>query len=316
MTEPTYDIRFGDCVPGMAELPADSINLCVTSIPFADLFQYSAKNEDIGNCAAGVDLRETEFAIHTRFMIEQLLRVLEPGAVAAIHIQQLRATKVQHGFMGRRDFRGATVDLFCAGGFDWTGEFVIPKDPQRIAQTQKLHSLQFRMARTDARVLAPAINDYVMLFRKPGEGGTPVPALYDRDRNPDGWITAEDWIRDAHGTWSGVWDDIHEIDILDGFKSAREEDDEKHVCPLQLTVIRRLIQLYSNPGGTVLDPFMGIGSTAFVAIEQGRNAVGFELKESYYQQAIRNSEKALERRRQRLAPLPLFAGLLGEKAAV
>jgi len=302
MSDPTFTIHYADCVTGMAEhLPDDSVNLCVTSIPFGSLFTYSGKTEDIGNNIDGIDMRSGQFGLHMRFFIDQLFRVLEPGCVACIHIQQLIATNVQHGYMGRRDFRGAVVDLFCAGGFDWTGEFVIPKNPQVIAQRLKLHSLLFVTGKRDSRKLAPAINDYVMVFRKPGEG-TAVPALRDQETNPHGWVTTDEWIRDAHG----VWTDIRETDTLTGWQSAREEDDEKHVCPLQLEVIRRCVKLYTNPGGTVLDPFMGIGSTAWVAIEQGRNAVGFELKESYHTQAVRNAGKALALR-QAEKTLPLFS---------
>lgn len=304
MSEPTYRIWNQDCITGMAErLDPESVDLCVSSIPFGALFSYSGKTEDIGNNVDGVDMRASQFGLHMRFFIEQLYRVLAPGCIAAIHIQQLLTTKVQHGNMGRRDFRGAVVDLFMAGGFDWTGEFVIPKNPQVIAQRQKLHSLQFASGKRDARALAPAVNDYVMIFRKPGEG-VRVPALYDPQTNPEGWVTTEEWIRDARGLWT----DIRETDTLTGWQEARQEGDEKHVCPLQLEVIRRCVRLYSNPGATVIDPFMGIGSSGFVAIEQGRNAVGFELKESYFEQAVRNCELALRRRKQ-AETLPLFSAI-------
>lgn len=163
---------------------------------------------------------------------------------------------------------------------------MIPKNPQVIAQRQKLHSLLFVTGRRDARQLAPAVNDYVMVFQKPGEA-PPVPALKGDD-NPGGWITTEEWISWAHG----VWTDIRETDVLEGWQAGRDDDDEKHVCPLQLEVIRRCIRLYSNPGELVLDPFMGIGSTAWVALEQGRDCVGFELKESYHRLAVRNVERA------------------------
>lgn len=296
-----------DCVTGMAEsLDAESIDLVVSSIPFADLFTYSSKNEDIGNCSAGVDVRESMFGLHCRFMIEQVFRVLKPGSIAGIHIQQLLTYKVQHGYMGRRDFRGAVVDLFVAGGFEWVGEFVIAKNPQAVAQRQQLHSLQFITGRRDARHLAPYVNDYVMLFRKPGDG-TPVRSMFEPSLNPGGWVTTEEWIRDA----CGVWSDIQETDVLSGWKSAREPDDEAHVCPLQLEVIRRLIRLYSNPGDLVLDPFMGIGSVAFVATEQERDAVGFEIKESYHKQALANV--ALAERRKTEVDLPLLAFLEREQ---
>jgi hypothetical protein len=277
-----------DCIAGMPErLEPGSVDLTVTSIPFADLFMYSGKTNDVGNCAAsGTDFVASEFGLHMRFFCDRLFEASRPGTNAAIHIQQLVATKTEHGFMGRRDFRGDVIELFTRAGFDWKGEFVIPKNPQAIAQRQKLHSLLFVTGRRDARQLAPAINDYVMIFQRPGEA-PPVPALRGDD-NPTGWITTEEWIRDAHG----VWTDIREMDVLEGYRGAREQDDEKHVCPLQLEVIRRLIRLYTNPGELVFDPFMGIGSTAYVAIEQERQAVGFELKESYHRQALANCRRA------------------------
>lgn len=281
-----------DCVGGMYQkLTENSIDLCVTSIPFGALFMYSGKPEDIGNNHDGIDMEATQFGLNLRFFIGQLFRVMKPGCNACIHIQQLLTTKVQHGYMGRRDFRGAVVEQFTKGGFDWKGEFVIPKNPQAAAQRLKLHSLLFETAGKNGRHLAPFMNDYVMIFQKPGES-VPVPCVRHLRRgqmiNPGGWLTSEDWIRDA----SGVWDDIRETDVLEGYRCAREDNDEKHVCPLQLEVIRRLVRLYSNPGETILDPFIGIGSTGYVALEQGRQIVGFEIKESYWRQAVRNIEKA------------------------
>lgn len=286
----TCNIHFGDCIPGMAErLAPESVDLCVSSIPFGALFQYSGKNEDIGNNADGVDMRATEFGLHLRFFIAQLFRVMKPGRNACIHIQQLLTYKNQHGYMGRRDFRGAVVDMFSAGGFHWTGEVAIPKNPQIMAKRLNLHSLMFATGKRDSTDLMPAVNDYVMVFQKPGDNAAPVRALYDRQENPGGWVTTEEWIRWARG----VWDDIRETDVLEGWQGAREEGDEKHVCPLQLEVIRRCVRLYSNPGDVVLDPFMGIGSSAVVALREGRSAVGFELKESYHQHAARNAAKCL-----------------------
>lgn len=277
-----------DCVVGMGNrLKEESVELCVTSIPFGSLFMYSGKTEDIGNNQDGIDMEDGQFGLHLRFFIEQLFRVMKPGCNVCIHIQQLLRYKNQHGYVGKRDFRGAVIEMFCKGGFEWTGEFVIPKNPQAMAQRLNLHSLMFATGKRNARDLAPAVNDYVMIFQKPGESAAPVPALFDAVENPAGWVKTDEWVRDA----SGVWDDIQETDVLDGWKSARDKDDEKHVCPLQLEVIRRLVKLYSNAGETVLDPFMGIGSTAYVALELGRNAIGFELKESYHAQALKNIEK-------------------------
>jgi DNA modification methylase len=213
---------------------------------------------------------------------------MKPGTLFCCHIQQLYTTKVQHGFMGVRDFRGSVITLARNCGFEHQGEVAIPKDPVALVNRSQKHSLQWITGYArNARDLAPAANDFLLIFRKPGEG-KPIQSLYHPEKNPQGWVSLLEWQKIACGTW----DDIHEIDVLDGYKSARESDEERHVCPLQLEVIRRCILLYSAPGETVLDPFMGIGSTAYVALEQGRNAVGFELKESYYEQSLRNIEKA------------------------
>lgn len=290
-----------DCITGMAaRIEEASVDLCVSSIPFGALFQYSGKNEDIGNNQDGTDLRAGQFGLHMRFFVEQLARVMRPGCNVCIHIQQLLRYKNQHGYMGRRDFRGAVIDLFCADDrFQWVGEFAIPKNPQAIAQRLNLHCLMFETGRTNARMLAPAQNDYVLIFRRPGENPVRVKCLYDQMKNPEGWVTQEEWIKWA----SGVWGDIREMDVLEGWQGGREEGDEKHVCPLQLEVIRRCVRLYTNEGELVLDPFMGIGSTAVVAVEQGRRAVGFELKESYHRQAVRNVDRMMDQIKARVNDL-------------
>jgi hypothetical protein len=290
-----------------------------------------------------------------RFVIGELFRVTAPGCNVCIHIQQLLAYKNQHGFSGRRDFRGAVIDLFRGAGFQFHGEWAVPKDPQAMAQRLSLHSLQFKTGHSrNSTAWAGAPNDYVLVFQKPGEIETQVrPLIYktgakpvrredfcgQRDLkgaaaavayadylqawarevdgiNPTGWISADDWIKWA----SGVWHDIDEFDILDGARSAKESDEEKHVCPLQLEIIRRCILLYSNPATIqpdvlVLDPFMGIGSTAHEAILLGRNAVGFELKESYYQNSLKHVARALKRGEAKvddqlsMFPMPAAAGL-------
>lgn len=298
MTE--FAIHNVDCVTGFGEhLEPESVDLTVTSIPFGSLFMYSGKNEDIGNNQDGTDFVQSMFGLHLRFCVEELLKAHKPGTNACIHIQQLVTYRVQHGYMGRRDFRGAVIDVFEAAGWEWKGEVSIPKNPQVIARRQKLHSLLFKTAKTNARNLAPAVNDFLLIFQKPGEA-EPVKAMR-HEGNPDGWITGTDWIRWARGTW----DDIRETDVLEGWKTAREDDDEKHVCPLQLEVIRRCVMLYSNPGELVCDPFMGIGSTAYTAlgapspgtglsVGSARRVVGFELKESYHASAVKNAQLALD----------------------
>ena len=312
--EATYQIFNEDCIAGIrSRLKPDSVHLTVTSIPFEELFTYSGKLEDVGNNGSSMDVRAGRFCLNMRFAIDALHWVHAQGTNVCIHLQTLLAYKNQHGFMGRRDFRGAMIEAFTAGGFHWIGEVVIPKDPQQMAQRLNLHSLQFKTGKKrDANNLAPAINDYVLIFQKPGQSPAPVRCIRERDENPGGWITTEDWIKWA----SGVWDDILQIDVLDDWRSARETDTEKHVCPLQLELIRRFVMLYTNPISvqpdvTVLDPFMGIGSTAHVClggptcqnavVNEPRNVIGFELKESYFAQAMRNAERAKsqEKRRER-----------------
>lgn len=319
MIEPTCDIHNEDCISGMARLGPGSVHLIITSIPFEELFTYSGKVEDVGNNGSTIDIRAGRFALNMRFVAEQMRRVLAPGCNACIHIQQLLAYKNQHGFMGRRDFRGAMIDVFGAAGFHWTGEFAICQDPQAMAQRLNLHSLQFKTGYGRAgQNLAPAPNDYVLVFQKPGEVQVPVRPLLHKT-NPQGWMTSDDWVRDAHG----IWTDILELDVLQGSRRHKEDTHEKHVCPLQLEVIRRCVQLYTNPlsvqaDSTVLDPFMGIGSTAWVCLgaespvtklhlHEPRHVIGFELKESYHKAALAYADTARGLYRKRLVASDLFA---------
>lgn len=209
-------------------------------------------------------------------------------------IQRLKLSQIAKGFRYRK-----AVNVPGAGGLQFVGEFVIPKNPQQAAQRLNLHSLQFKTGYArNGCMLAPFVNDYVLIFQKPGQHPCPPKPLYHKSQNPNGWVTTEEWVRDA----GGIWSDINEIDVLDGARGHKEETHEKHVCPLQLEVIRRCVRLYTNPLSvqpdvTVLDPFMGIGSTAYVcaggvspmtklALEEPRNAVGFELKDSYYRASL------------------------------
>lgn len=332
---PTVRLYNEDCVTGMASmLEPESVDFNITSIPFGALFMYSGKAEDIGNNADGADLRADAFGLHMRYAVEQTHRVMRPGTVVCVHVQQLRATQVQHGYIGRRNFLAAAVDLFTAPMrieecrnchrlvppsmpfcgwcgdqqnvqvlqaqperyFDHVGEFVIRKNPQLVAKREQVHSLMFETGRRDACRLAPTCNDYVLVFRKAGDRAVPVRALYDATRpgwNRGGWVSLDEWVRDAHG----VWTDIRETDVLEA-RPSKEDGDEKHVCPLQLTVVRRCVRLYTNPGDHVLDQFCGIGTSPVVAIEPrtelatgrelpGCDFTGFELKESYHAKSVR-----------------------------
>jgi hypothetical protein len=342
------DLYLGDCIAGMKErVEADSVRLLVTSIPFGALFSYSHKPEDIGNTRDGVTFTDSQFGLSMRFWFAQVARVMAPGCLVAIHVQQLTTTQVQHGHQGIRDFRGAVIDMGRKHGLNPHGEVAIPKNPQRIAQVRKLHSLLFVSGRRDSRALAPASNDYVLFFRKPGNSA-PVRGLFDKTRNAGGQFSQEEWIKWARGAWTDawhdegdmlaelegyrevrdlylkqewvdapIWNDIIETDVLESWRGARETDEEKHVCPLQLEVIRRCLLLYTNPGDLVLDPFMGIGSTAWVCVEQGRDCVGFELKDSYHAMSLRNTEKARSKfRKKNQAPQPTIFSMLTEAPKV
>ena len=170
MPETAITIHLADCIPGMRDLADGSVDHCVTSIPVGALFMYSGKTEDVGNNHDGTRMHETQFGLHMRFFCEELFRVMAPGSVTAIHIQQLLKYKVQHGAMGLRDFRGSVYTIFELAGWNPHGEVAIPKNPQAVAQRLKLHSLMFVTGKRDSRKLAPAMNDYVLFFRKPGEG--------------------------------------------------------------------------------------------------------------------------------------------------
>lgn len=284
MNEVNVEIYSEDCIPGIERLAPESINHCVTSIPFGALFSYSHKREDIGNNYDGLQVHEGQFGLHFRFFCEQLFRVMKPGSITSIHIQQLLRWKTQHGHMGMRDFRGAIITMFENHGFEPHGEVAIVKNPQGVARRLNLHSLMFATAYRDTRALAPAMNDYVLFFRKPGEG-EPIHGIIEANRslkliepspileyrfdtgfngyavkrvrpdwkdipyqierfdekfdlseiktvkggkhiNPDGWFTKLDWIRWAHGCWT----DIQEIDTLEGWKKCKENSEERHVC--------------------------------------------------------------------------------------
>ncbi|HVA17562.1 MAG TPA: DNA methyltransferase [Candidatus Dormibacteraeota bacterium] len=263
----------GDCVVEMAKLADSSIDLSVFSPPFASLYVYSADSRDLGN-SRGLD----QFFAHFGFCVEQLLRVTKPGRLACVHIAQIPTTLVNDGLIGMRDFRGETIRSFESKGWIYHGEVCIDKDPQ--AQAIRTHSkgLLFAQLRRDASWLRPALADYILVFRKPGENAVPI--------HPD--LTNDEWIEWARPIWYG----IRESETLNAVE-AREKQDERHICPLQLGTIERCIRLWSNPGELILSPFAGIGSEGYVALGQGRRFVGIELKQRYAEVAIRNLERAL-----------------------
>ena len=271
-----YTIHNDDCVEAMSRMPADSVDLSVFSPPFEALFTYSSEREDMGN-ASGSE----EFAAHFTFFARELLRVLKPGRHCCLHLTQLVNFRTQQGRKGIRDFRGRTINAMEDAGFHFYGEFVIPKNPQAVALRTKTERLQFTQFKRDSLESSPCLNDYMLQFRKPGKQAEKV--LND--------VSNDEWIKWA----SGIWSDIRESDVLSGWMGAKGEGDEKHICPLQLEVIRRCVRLWTNPGEVVFSPFAGIGSELFVAIEQKRRALGVELKPEYFRQAVANARSSVDR---------------------
>src|SRR5215471_687279 len=285
-TGPSWDLYQGDAVDGLTYIGDNSIGLSVFSPPFLSLYQYSPTERDLGNS------QDTEtFFAHFHYVSDQLMRVTMPGRHVAIHVSQVPAMLVRDGWIGLKDFRGETVRAMSQWGWLYHGEVVISKNPQ--AQAIRIHSkgLAFGQLKKDSSWLRPALCDYILLFRKPGENPIPI--------QPD--VDNETWIRWANGVWYGLHDEpgwgIHESDTLNAAE-AREAADDRHICPLQLGVIERCIRLWSNPHEVILDPFSGICSTGFVALQHGRTFVGCELKASYAATGIKNLARALESQNQ------------------
>ena len=266
-----YVIYNGDCIEVMRDLPAASVDYSIFSPPFSSLYTYSNSPRDLGNCR-----NDEEFFAHFDFVIEQLMRVIKPGRLVSFHCMLLPTSKVRDGVIGLKDFRGDLIRAFERRGFIHHSEVVIWKDPVTAMQRTKALGLLHKSVRENASMCRQGIPDYLVTMRAPGEA--PERVKHSSDEYP-----VDKWQKVA----SPVWMDIDPNDTLQ-FRSAREHDDERHICPLQLEVIRRGIELWTNPGDVVLSPFAGIGSEGYVAIEMGRRFVGVELKRSYYEQAARN----------------------------
>lgn len=264
----SWRLMLGDSCERLAELDAESVDLSVYSPPFASLYTYSPTPRDLGN-SHGRD----EFLEHYGFVIRETLRLTKPGRLSCVHVQQLTTTKATHGVIGMTDFRGEVIAAHEAAGWIYHGEVTVDKDPQAQAIRTKAQALMFNTLHRDSAMTRPALADYVIVFRKPGENAVPIQSDVDN----------ETWIEWARPVWLG----IRETDTLNE-RVAREAADERHICPLQLPLIERCVRLWSNKGETVLSPFAGIGSEGVVAVRQGRRFVGCELKASYWRTAREN----------------------------
>lgn len=275
-----YMIKRGDCVQLIKDLPNESIGLSVFSPPFAELYTYSSHVEDMGNSKD-----YNEFLIQFGFLIRELYRVMMQGRNVAVHCMDLPIQKGKEGFIGLRDFSGMILKAFEDAGFVYASRVTIWKDPVVEMQRTKALGLLHKQVKKDSTMSRVGIPDYVMIFRKDGERTRPV-------TNTD--IPVDLWQKYA----SPVWMDIDYGNTLQGYRNARDEKDEKHICPLQLDTIERLIHLYSNKGDTVFTPFMGIGSEVYQAVKMGRKGIGFELKESYFDLAKKNIASCVESKKQ------------------
>ena len=263
-----WTLHYGDSVAVLPTVPEASVDFSVYSPPFIALYTYTNSERDIGNCAT----RE-EFLAHYAYVVREVLRVTKPGRLSAVHIAQTTTTKATHGIIGLTDLRGAVIALHVREGWIYHGEVCIDKDPQAQAIRTKSKALLFVQLRKDSSWLRPALADYILVFRKPGDNAEPI--------HPD--ITNEDWIEWARP----IWYNIRESDTLN-VREARSDDDDRHICPLQLGTIERCVRLWSNPGELILSPFAGIGSEGYEAVRLGRRFVGVELKQEYAEAAVRN----------------------------
>ena len=270
-----YKLMLGDSCQRLAEIEDNSIDMSVYSPPFADLFVYSNSIHDLGN-SRGVD----EFFQHYGFIIREVLRVTKPGRLSCVHTSDIPAMASRDGYIGVKDFPGAVIRAHEDNGWTFVGRAFVQKNPQSQAIRVKSKALLFVQMRKDSSDSRPALVDQILIFKKDGDNEVPVTPV------ANGEMDNETWIEWAHGIWLG----IHETDTLQ-YGIARGEDDEKHICPLQLGTIERCVKLYSNPGETVLSPFAGIGSEGYEAVRLGRKFIGIELKPEYWKVASMNLNK-------------------------
>ncbi|MDB5069583.1 MAG: methylase [Candidatus Eremiobacteraeota bacterium] len=268
-----------DCVEVARNLPASSLHYALFSPPFASLYTYTASERDMGNCRD-----HGEFFDHFAFLVAELRRVLKPGRLVSFHCMNLPTKKSVDGWIGLRDFRGDLIRAFERERFILHSEVTIWKDPVTQMQRTKALGLLYKQLRKDSAMSRQGLPDYLVTMRAPGENAEPI--TKDTTTFPVGL-----WQEYA----SPVWMDVNPSDTLQR-ESAREEKDERHIAPLQLSVIRRAVTLWTNPADIVFSPFAGIGSEGYEAIKLGRRFVGSELKRSYYNQALGNLRTAVAER--------------------
>jgi len=270
-----WELYLGDCVDVAGQQPNDSVDYSVFSPPFASLYTYSNSDRDMGNCK-----NYDEFMEHFRFLVTELYRITKPGRLVSFHCMNLPTSKSHHGYIGLRDFRGELIRMFESEEWIYHSEVCIWKDPVTAMQRTKALGLLHKQLKKDSAMSRQGVPDYLVTMRKPGENA-------DRISHTNETFPVSQWQHIA----SPIWMDINPNDTLQ-YRSAREQKDERHICPLQLGVIERALRLWSADGDLVFSPFAGIGSEGFVAIQMGRRFLGAELKESYWRQAALNLKDA------------------------
>jgi DNA modification methylase/superfamily II DNA or RNA helicase len=302
-----YELHLGDCIEVLKKIETESIGFSIFSPPFASLYTYSASDRDLGNVKT-----DAEFHKHFAFVIAELFRVLQPGRLVSFHCMDIPSMKSRDGMIGLKDFPAQLIESFRKVGFIYHSRVVIWKDPLIEATRTKALGLMHKQIQKDSSMCRQGLPDYLITMRKPGESkpiahpdgftrfigldepnarkGKPKIKYGDFENGDHKASTNDDPVY-SHQVWrryaSPVWMDIDQTRTLQR-ESAREEKDERHICPLQLDVIERAMELWSNPGDTVLSPFAGIGSEGFVALSMGRKFIGIELKASYWKQAAAN----------------------------
>jgi DNA modification methylase len=282
-----WELYLGDSFYTLDNIEDNAVDLILFSPPFPGMYAYTNSAQDLGNSK---DTRE--LIAHFNHMIPKLLRILRPGRLCAIHLAQEPIFKNRAGFVGRNDFRGEMIRIMQDKGWIYWSEVTIDKNPQLKASRTKEQTLLFKTLANDSTKCAPALADYLVIFKKRGDNASPVRAGYsEKYDNEAGWMTNDDGIEWAAPVWyghhRGLPGGIRESDVLN-VRQARETDDERHLAPLQLGVIERCVKLYTNPGDIVYSPFAGIGSEGYVSLLHNRRFIGGELKRSYYESAIQN----------------------------
>lgn len=270
-----WAIYLADCIEAMSGLPEGLIDLSIFSPPFSDLFVYSDSERDMGNCGS-----HAEFMDHYAFFCNALFRAMKPGRIVCVHCSDLPARKGRDGFIGLHDFGGDLIRAHQAAGFVYHARCTIWKDPVIEMQRTKALGLLYKQLKKDSSMSRVGMPDYMLFFRK--DAPNPDPITHEPADLP-----VSQWQELA----SPVWMNVSQTKVLNG-RMARGDQDERHICPLQLDVIERCLTLYSNPGDLVMDPFNGIGSTGYQAVKMGRRYIGIELKPEYAKQAARFLEQA------------------------